>query len=177
MAKWITHPEALERSGVDSARLTSAGRDGDVTGRVRYEDGAVKILEPCWWRWDWDGGRLDVARLGLYQRPLDGRPHPPPKPRFLPVEIDEQTLLQTFGKAAKAPRQSGGRPHAIPPEALIEVSAWLHATGIPDKLVDVENKLREAITAAGAAEPGETTVRNWANRIIDAHRRALRSET
>jgi hypothetical protein len=174
MTKWIMQAEALELAGVDSARLTSAGLAGDVTGRVRYEDGTVRILEPCWWRWDWDGGRLDVARLGFHQLPLDGRPHPPPKPRFLPVEIDEQTLLETFGKVAKAPPKSvGGRPYVIPPQALIEVGAWIHANGIPDRVVAVEEKLREAIAAAGAAEPAESTVREWANHIRAAHLRAL----
>lgn len=70
-------------------------------------------------------------------------------------------------------KHSGGRRSVIPPEALIEVGAWLHAARIPEKLVDVEDKLREAIDMAGAAEPAESTVREWASKLVEAHRRAV----
>jgi hypothetical protein len=40
-------------------------------------------------------------------------------------------------------------------------------------LVEVEDKLRELLSAADLDEPAESTVRNWATKLVEAHRRQL----
>jgi hypothetical protein len=170
---WIPASEALAASGLTGEQMRALMLASDATGRLRLENGTTWRLRPEQWVGrdiDWAASRIDAAGMfELRMIPLDGSRPAPLKPKFLPLEIDDRTL-----PAPKAPPRSvGGRPSAIPPEALIEVGAWLAANGIPDKLVEVEDKLREAIADSGAAEPAESTIRHWAGRLVEAHRRAL----
>jgi hypothetical protein len=179
--RWITLAECLDLIGGDKAeQLRAALLAGDVKSRKRNPDGTIKNLRPVQWRTeakiDWQASLLDVA---VSESPImvslttGRRTSPPPEARMVQVEIDLETLLDHFPSQAKPRQHVGGRRSVIPPEALIEVGAWLGAVGIPDKLVEVEDKLREAIAAAGAAEPAESTVRQWSAKIVEAHRRAL----
>jgi hypothetical protein len=72
-------------------------------------------------------------------------------------------------------RPALGRPKKIDPLALIELGAWLHGEGLPDGLAPVERKLAELIEARGGGM-SDSTVRLWARKVVDAHRRAVEAE-
>jgi hypothetical protein len=159
--QWVTLPEALALAGDGEAQLRAALLAGDVKLRFRNPNGTTFPTPPDWLARaivDWANSRIDATRPPWFGGP---------------VEVDKRTLLDHFG-AAKPTRKVGGRKPSIPPEALIKVGAWLAANGIPAKLADVEDKLREVISVAGADEPAESTVRTWAGRIVDEHRAALK---
>jgi hypothetical protein len=75
---------------------------GDVKSRQRKSDGTVRDLRPAQWRGNvnWQASLLDVAPsecIVTYSLETGRRTSPPAPPRFVPVEIDQRTLLDCFG--------------------------------------------------------------------------------
>jgi hypothetical protein len=55
---------------------------------------------------------------------------------------------------------------------LIAAGAWLHANDLPDKQAVLENWIKDRL-AGEKLEASDSTVREYARRILAAHRRAL----
>jgi hypothetical protein len=166
--KWLTLPEverlyAGERDDIRRV-IFEGGRAGEFKSRLRKDDhisdGRVRWHQS---EIDWDTSTETSLLYNIGD-----------KKGYVTrvVEVDRATLQEYLAPDQK-PKRSGGRRTVIPTEALIEVGAWLGVEGLPEKLVEVEDKLREAIDTAGAAEPAESTVRQWASKVVEAHRRAL----
>ena len=105
------------------------------------------------------------------------RADPPVQPpRRLPtrvqVALEPLTVeLVTAAPSPPQPQSKGGRkPSAIPIEILIKVSAWLGHWGVPETLAEVERKIHDLLAEADLSA-GETTVRRWATKLVDEHRR------
>jgi hypothetical protein len=95
--RWIALSEALDLIGHEQKdALRRALRAGDVKSRMRYENGAVKALDPCHWHGeiDWDGSRLAVVEFQFFV--LGGNPSSPVPPQLVPVEVDRGTVLENF---------------------------------------------------------------------------------
>jgi hypothetical protein len=75
----------------------------------------------------------------------------------------------------KSPAKTTGRPTKISPDALVELGAWLHASGLPDELSTVERRLADLCGARGT-EMADSSIRRWAKLVLAAHRRALEAE-
>jgi hypothetical protein len=163
--------------GLTREGISTAGLRGDIRGRIIKRNGTADNLPPEYWNGtvDWAGSQI----LPLSNIEIRPGGYSMTVARWLTVELDHRSVREHFGLDQQpAPRRAGGRTPTIPPQALIEVGAWLAAHGIPDKLVEVEDKLREAISVAGTRELAEklaeSTIRTWASRIVETHRRALK---
>ena len=115
---WTTLNEALNHVGGDKERLQAAFAAGDVKTRMRYEDGAVQVLNRKKWRRgaeiDWQASRLEVAKREGYVVSW--------APRFVPVEVDLSTLLQCFPAGPEPALPAGPVVKALEPTARGERS-------------------------------------------------------
>ena len=159
--RWITLSEALDLIGHDQKdALRRALRAGDVKSRIRYDNGAVKSLNP--WHWDceidWDGARLAVDEFQFFVIGGGRAPSLPLPPKFVPVEVDRVTLLENFESRARTQSSRELHPRKSEPAGFKE---WFVEEHIPAGYSTREQSLAAARARFGCWTKDRETVRGF----------------
>jgi hypothetical protein len=151
-------PERLAELGRACTGLAELGRTCTGIGAAEPEQLAAMLrppLEPTV-----QPPRRLPARVQVALEPL----------RVVALEPLKVELVTPAPSPPQPQKKGGPKPSAIPIEILIKASAWLGHWGVPETLAEVERKIHDLLAEAGRSA-GETTVRRWATKLVDEHRR------
>jgi len=164
--KWITLLEALVVAGANREQLVDALLAGDVKGRWRSDDRTAHTLQPGAWRdeIDWERSRLNYRSIVII--PLNGERHPQP-PNFVPVEIDQQTLLDQFKGTHQAARYKvGGRPRKWDWEEFwLELCARLYEDGLSETQAEMVKRMGQWFVNQQSDQPAESEIKKRVSRL------------
>jgi hypothetical protein len=107
-----------------------------------------------------DGGALalDVSTTG--------RETSPPKPRFVAVEIERDSLLGCFSAKDRVPKNVGGRPPKWNWEEFwLELCARVHEEGLPAKQTEMVEVMEQWFVDQRGDHPAESEIKKRVSRL------------
>jgi hypothetical protein len=161
MRSIATMPEALALAGISEDQLLDALLAGRVRSWVRYDWGETQDIPPADWRRvdiHWARSRVSTIQSGgaalfLYNTA---------------VEIDQQTLLDHFGRASEreALKNVGGRPPKWDWEEFwLELCARLHDEGPPETQAEMIERMQQWFINRRGDHPADSEIKKRVSRL------------